>query len=294
VNINNFLLESLFRPNMILLRGMVEMASERPRLFELAAAAQAMVQKDKAFPRGTIDRKTVIVGRPYPPDQRLSWMTQLLPHIGYADVAMRIDTELSWRPEINKEGKLMDGNTKMGSVLIPPLLNPALPPRTWWVRMPSVPGRLYAATHFVGMAGVGLDAAEYDPTDPVLAPKIGIFGYNRQTKFDDVKDGLANTIMMIQVPPTYKRPWIAGGGATIQGTPETKCIEPFLAAERDGKRGTYALMADGSVRFLPQEIPDSVFKAMCTINGGEKPDLQTNTILVPPPVPDKGQPVAGR
>jgi hypothetical protein len=112
---------------------------------------------------------------------------------------------------------------------------------------------------------------------------MGIFNYNRAAKPDEVKDGLANTIMMIQVPPTYKRPWIAGGGATVTGVPEAKSIEPFISTERGGKKGTYVLMADGSVRFVSADVSDDVFKAMCTINGGEKVDIEKGTVPVTPP-----------
>jgi hypothetical protein len=42
-------------------------------------------------------------------------------------------------------------------------------------------------------------------------------------------------------------------------------------------------MADGAVRFIPDNIPDDVFKAMCTIKGAEKVDLNKYTTLIPPP-----------
>ena len=71
------------------------------------------------------------------------------------------------------------------------------------------------------------------------------------------------------------------------GVPETGSIKPFVCTERDvlGKRvkGTYAIMADGTVRFIPETIADEAFKALCTIAGGEKVDLDKETILVPAP-----------
>src|SRR5262249_37571225 len=51
----------------------------------------------------------------------------------------------------------------------------------------------------------------------------------------------------------------------------------------DGKKGTIAIMASGDVRFIPDNIPDDVFKAMCTIKGAEKVDLDKYTTLIPPP-----------
>jgi hypothetical protein len=142
-----------------------------------------------------------------------------------------------------------------------------------------------AATHFVGMAGVGIDAADYDPKDASKLKKLGVFGYDRWTKAEDVKDGLANTIYVIQVPPNYPRPWIAGGGATVEGVPEAGSIKPFVRTHANGKRGTYALMCDGSVRFIADSISDEAFKALCTTQGGEEVDLDQ---VAPRVKPTKG------
>jgi prepilin-type processing-associated H-X9-DG protein len=141
------------------------------------------------------------------------------------------------------------------------------------------------ATHFVGIAGVGIDAADYSARDEAVAKKLGVFGYDRRTTVKDITDGLSNTVFMVQVPPTHQRPWIAGGGATVMGVPETRSIEPFVAPH-GGKRGTYVLMCDGSVRFVKDDIDDNVFKALCTIKGGE-PIADLNSVA-PKADPKKG------
>jgi hypothetical protein len=130
---------------------------------------------------------------------------------------------------------------------------------------------MWAATHFVGMAGVGLDAAEYGASDPATAKLRGIFGYDRETKKEEIKDGPANTILLIQVPLDPKSPWIAGGGSTVRGVSEDRdCVQPFVCNEYQGKRGTFAIMADGKVRFIPASINPDTFRALCTIAGGER------------------------
>jgi len=289
---NSILLQYTLRPQMVMLHGAAQMAESRPRIFDLAEAVKDDSKKNLAFPRGTADRKGLNFGRPYPPDERVSWMAQLLPYLGYEDVYRDINPERGWRPEYDAGNKRwLDDNARAGAVLIPAFLDPASHPRTWSMQLPSMPGRIYGATHYVGIAGVGLDAAEYSADDPVQAKKMGIFGYYRQTKLDDVKDGLSNTILMIQVPPTYKRPWIAGGGATVMGVPEKNSIAPFVSTKRGDKAGTYVLMADGSVRFITADISDDVFKALCTINGGDKADGDKDTQPVPPPAA-KPAPVA--
>jgi hypothetical protein len=159
----------------------------------------------------------------------------------------------------------------------------------------------------VGIAGVGRDAAYYKRGDPATDPKRGPLSYDGSATLDEIQNGrgLSNTILMIQVPhdgDTGVSPWIAGGGATLRGVPESNSIAPFVLSKDRNKndigyskdagktkqRGTYVLMTDGSVRFLDQSISDEAFKAMCTINGerGDPKDTP-HSLLVPPPTLDK-------
>jgi hypothetical protein len=270
------------------MKGMVDMADGMPRFYELAAAGtkyrtEAVDAKGKetkaanTFPRGTFarDDSQGRLSRTWPPNHRVSWMAGLLPFLGYQEIYDGIDFKQSWRTEVN---------VKQGAVLIPAFLNPRYE-RTYWRAHPPSLGILdLGATHFVGIAGVGIDAADYSAADPTVTKKLGVFGYERRTSVKDITDGLSNTAYMIQVPPTYERPWIAGGGATITGIPETRSMEPFARTQGNGKRGTYVLMCDGSVRFVSADIADDVFKAMCTIKGGEEiADLNKVAPKVDPP-----------
>jgi hypothetical protein len=49
--------------------------------------------------------------------------------------------------------------------------------------------------HFAGVAGVGLDS----PSLPIGDPKSGVFGDDRQTRIEDIKDGTANTMMVAEL-----------------------------------------------------------------------------------------------
>src|SRR5207245_11572060 len=119
--------------------------------------------------------------------------------------------EQSWR---DKENYLPS------MALIPQFLDGRDPNRSRYIHYPGLDYEV-AATDFVGIAGIGLDAADYSDKDPELAKKLGIFGYDRVTKVADIKDGLENTILMLQIPSAYKSPWIAGGGSTLRGVPDT-------------------------------------------------------------------------
>lgn len=257
------------------MRGDQDMATGQIRWHEVGTATAEQVKQAGTFPRGTYPREagSARAGVPYPPSQRVSWMASLLPHLGHD---IRPNTEKSWQdPE----------NLPTASILVPQFLDPRQPRSSWWVRYPGI-NQDVAATHIVGMAGLGVEAADYRADDPNAKGRLGVFGYDRVTKPADITDGTSHTIMMIQVPPTFKRPWLAGGGATVMGVPDPplpsqKSVSPFvMSTSHNGKPGTMAIMADGSVRFIPADVPDDLFKAMCTIQGGDQKFLDRDVPLV--------------
>jgi hypothetical protein len=277
---------------MVQMKGMSELVASRPRIHELAKALQAYVKEKKSFPRGAMQRPpSADRGIEWYPDQRLSWMVELLPYLGDGEFK-----ELLFKPEKSwNEGE----NLLTAQVTIPQFLSPG-DPKNAHVHYPGKVG-LFATTRFVAVAGVGLDAASYDAKDPNLAKKVGIFGYDRVTKVDDIRDEAENTIALIQIPSGQITPWLAGGGATVRGISEgDDAIKPFVCAEYKGKRGTFAVMADSKVRFIPEDIKPADFRALCTIAGGERildidsiapvvpasdaSELKTAPSLTPPPL----------
>ncbi|MDB5388074.1 MAG: hypothetical protein JWM11_3720, partial [Planctomycetaceae bacterium] len=123
----------------------------------------------------------------------------------------------------------------------------------------------YAPTTYVGMAGVGKDAATLEIDDP----KAGIFGYDRQTRVTDIKDGMSNTMLVTEVYQDFG-PWGRGGRATIRGLTAKPYINgPDGIGRGKGSGGVHVLMADGSVRFISENIKPEVFEALATMAGGE-------------------------
>ena len=83
-------------------------------------------------------------------------------------------------------------------------------------------------------------------------------------------------------------PWLAGGGATVRGVSDgPDAVKPFVCTEYQGKRGTFAIMGDGKVRFIPETIDPKVFRTLCLLAGGEKID---NLDKIAPVVAGEGQP----
>jgi hypothetical protein len=280
------------RPKISVIKGEAEMIGPKPmvKLHELAKAFKELVKdRGNKFPQGahkrtmSADRKNV----PYPPDQRVSWMADLLPYLGqgeYKELYDNIDFERSWR-----EG---DNNPIVSACLVSHFLNPWSSRPAWWMRYPNV-GPEVAGTHFVGIAGIGLDAAEYAQDNKAVADKIGVFHYDWQSSLEDLPKP-EYTIAILQVPYSdFKMPWIAGGGSTVRGVDPDTGIEPFVCEShtyKDGsvKAGTYAIMANGDLRFIPKDIPKDVFLKMCSITQAEKIDnLDDFTLLLPPPKVEK-------
>jgi hypothetical protein len=135
-----------------------------------------------------------------------------------------------------------------------------------------------ALTAYLGMAGVGTDA-------PLLArgnARTGIFGYDRRTTVASVKDGLENTLLILE-SARDNGPWARGGPSTVRGLDPSE--QPYLGSGRPfggthfaenslfgrGKSiGCNAAMADGSVRFVEETIASEVLEALATTSGGER------------------------
>ncbi len=246
-------------------RGRIAVQSGEADWHSLAAAAVKLGKEKKPFPRGTVNRETKEerYRMPYPPEQRVSFLADLLPYLGRAGLRSQIqDKKVWWGKE----------NLPTAETWVPEFLVPYYPQDAWRVEShPKADGRPLGGTNYVAPAGLGLDSARFEPADPKLAKLVGITGYDWGSKPEEVTDGLANTIYLLQVKPEDRQPWISGGGATVRGV-DDKAADPlddFAHKAPDGRRGTYALMADGSVRWLPKGIKPEVFKGMVTRAGGE-------------------------
>jgi hypothetical protein len=267
-------LNEFFERTLTDVRAAADLATKRSWPHELAAASQTYFKEKGAFPRGTLDR-AASNGIGYRPDERLSWAVFLIPYLSEEYRGWTFDPNAGWN-----EGK----NISLARRILPPLQGIRQLQRV--DRVVRYPGHdtYVGATFFVGVAGLGLDAPEYAANDAATAMKRGVFGYDRVTRKEDIKDGLEQTIVFLMVPGDRASPWLAGGGSTVRGIsddPENmKPIAPFVCVEYpakgetkskwDGKNGTLAIMADGKVRFIPEDIPAATFRALCTIAGGEK------------------------
>lgn len=213
-----------------------EIASAEGQLLRIHQYIAEHHEARNLFPRGTIES-----GQPEP--SRFSWIAALRrahePHNG-------VDFQLPWNEPRNDEfvrRRFRDFE------------NP---------QIEQVAGEdRYPATHFAGVTGVGADS----PTIPKHHPRAGIFGVNRQTSVEDVKDGLAHTMLVAGVQDRLGS-WARSGPATIRGftaEPYVNGPDGFGTGQPDGM---HVLMADGSVRFLSQETDPVIVRRMAAMADG--------------------------
>jgi len=182
-----------------------------------------------------------------PPETRLSWIARLLPYCDHLDWHRELQFGYSWNSPQNRPVTRRP---------LEPVTNPALGPGTTEAGFP--------VTHYVGVAGVGADAADLEADDP----RAGVFGYNRAIRPQDIPDGASNTIALLGVTGQLGA-WGAGGRSTVRGLTKQPYVngpDGFGSGQPDGM---VVGMADGSVRFVSKDVDPAVLEQLATAGGKE-------------------------
>ncbi len=191
------------------------------------------------FPAGTMYADGL------PPDERFSWLAELETE-RKDNASAHPQWSQSWRAPLNDRFV----RRRIPEFQLPIVVNAVSPNR-------------YPATTVVGMAGVGEDA----PTLPIGHPRAGIFGDDRRTKIEDIKDGTSNTILVAPVTGRLGS-WASGGKATVRAFTQ----EPYVNGP-DGFSSGHAdemivLMADGSVRRISKNMDPKIIRRMAAMADG--------------------------
>ncbi len=210
-------------------------------LAKIAAAVAAYEKAEKAAVSGALG------GTLLPPETRLSWLAGILPQMGHADWRSRLEPGLAWNSPHNKP---------IAGRELPEVVNPLFGP--------AVTAAGFPVTHYVGLAGVGEDAALL----PKDSPRAGVFGYNRSTRIEEIRDGASNTIALMGVRDDLG-PWAAGGRGTVRALTQRPYINGPDGFGSGLPNGMSVAMADGSVRFLSADVDPQIVEQLATINGGE-------------------------
>jgi hypothetical protein len=222
-----------------------------------------------SYPSATIPNEDLPCGK------RLSWQVEILP-IANQMLLGGIDRTKGWDVEENRVPMTMHFSGRQNGYGTPGPLGECKEsrcPTDPAVAALNSPG----LTNYVGISGVGPDAAEL----PLGHPGAGFFGCERRTKTEDIKDGMANTVVVMETNSS-NGPWTAGGFPTTRG------LDPagrrYLGAGGQFTSGhssswpwltssstvTNVVYADGSVRGLTESVSPQVLEALVTIAGGEQ------------------------
>jgi hypothetical protein len=209
----------------------------------------------RSLPAGTIPNHRL------PPEHRLSWGVAVLPFLEEERLYRNFDRKAAWDATANEA----PAKTVLRVFHCP----------DWGREASPEPAFL---TAYLGVAGVGADA----PRLPEDHPDAGLFGYDRFTSLDKVKDGTAKTLLILE-SARDNGPWSRGGPSTVRGLDPAE--RPYLGTGRPfggthfaentvlgrGKSvGCNAAMADGSVRFLADALAPNLLEALATSAGREE------------------------
>jgi hypothetical protein len=187
-----------------------------------------------AFPRATY----VVDGNVDVPMH--SWMSALLPHMSYDELALGIDRK-----------KPYDDPANFGamSTIVPTFLVPNVD------HQPTLRG--LATAHFAGVGGETLtDAGRVD---------VGVFSRGMTITRDVLSDGASQTMLAGEITralPAWGEP---GNWRTI-GRGLNRQVSGF---GNSAGTGAHFLMADGSVKFFPNSTSRDVLLRLSTRNGGD-------------------------
>jgi len=223
-------------------RDLANRESCRNNLKTIGLAVHNYHETYNYFPPGTMPNPSL------GPEQRFSWLFSIFPFVEAGYIYQKCDKTKSWDAEENRfAGLTLIYNYRCPSIDWPPASTPF-------------------PTHYLGIAGIGKDAANLAKNDP----KAGFFGYDRKITFDDIKDGVIFTLIAVETA----RPsgaWTAGGPETLRGLDPDE--SPYMGANGPfgGNHfgGTNVLVVDGSVHFLKTGFDPATFEALATIAGGE-------------------------
>lgn len=200
----------------------------------------------KRFPLGGVEMRTLRWPNgklKYPNGRQLAWSAYILPYIELQSLAKRIDFSKAYdSPE----------NALVAAEIVPLYLCPSHSRASY-----LVDGR--GACDYGGIYGERISS----PNNP---PK-GVMLYSQYVCIRDIIDGTAHTMMISEDSWSTDMQWINGLNVFDVSAAINTAQENDLHSKHPG--GVNGLMADGSARFLSEELDLTILAAICTRAGRE-------------------------
>lgn len=157
-----------------------------------------------------------------------SWRTLLLPYMEHQALYDSIDLSKPWDDPVNQQA---------ASTNVP------------FYRCPSTPGEAMNMT-----------------TYQVVVDPTSAFPGATPVRFRDIKDGLPNTVMVVETPESLAVPWMS---------PEDCDVQEYLSFTDPVHSGGFNVgMCDGSVHFVSEDADSSIREALVTVAEGEEVALE--------------------
>lgn len=180
------------------------------------------------------------------PEKRLSWIVDALNFVEGNNLYNKMDHKKAWDAEENRFAALF--NMKF-------LTCPG------YAALPT--GTMHP-TCYVGITGIGADAINL----PLEDRRAGFFGYERIVKWEDIKNH-SGSIMIVAETTHVQGSWTAAGLPTTRGLIPDGSLYIGVGGQFGGnhRHGTNVAFADGSVRFIEENVAPAVWEAMATLSG---------------------------
>ena len=244
----------LFLPSLSRVRTAAKRMKCQNQLKLIGLALHNYADVHGALPAATVPHSEL------PPEQRLSWLVELLPYLEQEHIYRQVDRQLGWQAN--------QGPTQGQLAVLHCREMDRTVPSPW-------PGQ----THYLGAAGVGTDAPEL----PEKHARAGVFGHARRVAPGQIPDGAENTLLVIESEQN-NGPWAQGGHATVRGFNPNNLPyhgpgrqfgglhfdEPRFLVGRVNYGGCNMALVDVSVRCLRPDTPPAVLQALMTLSGGEE------------------------
>ncbi len=210
-----------------------------------------------------------------------SWHSMILPFLEKSAVYAQIDFNLSSMDAANRPA----ASQQIAVYRCPSYTGPTFSDSPSYTRFSAH----YATTNYVAMGASDVGHI-YGQNTGLFAPDGTIYPL-ANTRPIDVKDGLSNTIVVVETREQGMSVWIDGGtaavvalrfddgnGPTYAGTEIALNYRPYFdysdpKAEYGPSSmhtgGAVHLLGDGAVRFISQHIAASVYVSLTTRKGGE-------------------------
>jgi prepilin-type N-terminal cleavage/methylation domain-containing protein/prepilin-type processing-associated H-X9-DG protein len=217
---------------------------------QIGIGLQSYHDSFKRFPEGGVEMRTLVSSSGsllYPNGRQLAWSAYILPYLEMKSLSGRIDFKKAFdSPE----------NAQAAAEIIPAYLCPSVSRRSYLVQ-----GR--GACDYGGIYGERIVSGNNPPR--------GVMLYGQSVRIRDIADGTAHTLMISEDCLCKNMQWI--NGMNVFDVAYALNAAPAFENDPRSKHpgGVNGLMADGSARFIRNEIDLKTLAALCTRNGGEPP-----------------------